>query len=160
MTHDYSKKVKTNLNSFRKQYLNKKNRSSKGFTSEGKIKKARKSISKRRKDLFPARKPSQQNIKMRTVDFGDSRNQEELASKNNSSYNFHVRDQIGLKKSSTVSSLFGTQNHPLNGSKQQMIRTNEDRREKIDFYSSVFDENKANTQEVFFSDSNNLLNKF
>jgi hypothetical protein len=176
LTHNYSKKIKNNLEKFRKQYLNKKSWSSKVFSTDPKSKKIKKSVSKRRKQFVPNNAAIQQNIKMKTINLADSRNFDDYSSKNNS-YIFNVKDNQSMKKSATVTSLFGTQ-HPIENPMQNdlfmvgngtMVNTNEDRRERIDFYNQVFgdqkqnifyDSSKKHKHEMMSSHSTNVISKF
>lgn len=176
LTHNYPKKIKNNLEKFRKQYLSKKSWSSKVFSTDPKSKKIKKSVSKRRKQFVPTNAPIQQNVKMKTINLADSRNFDDYSSKSNS-YIFNVKDSQSMKKSATVTSLFGTQ-HPIENPMQSdlfmagngnMANTNEDRRERIDFYHQVFGDQKHNMfydsskrpkHEMANSHSTNLITKF
>lgn len=106
--NDYCKS-QNNLNNFRKQYLNKRSWNSKGSGCDSKVKKSKKSLSKKKKPIQSVKKfglPGQ-NIKMKTINLGESRNFEDISAKSGNSYKFNIHDakKGEMKKSPTEGSL-------------------------------------------------------
>lgn len=102
--------VQSNLNNFRKQYLNKRAWDSKCSSNDTNSKKAKKSLSKKRKPVVAVKKTvlPGQNIKMKTINLGESRNHEEISAHSSGSYVFNISDANAshIKKSATMKSLF------------------------------------------------------
>ena len=123
MPNNYIKKTKKNIENFKKQYLSKNflpkvnqinlylvEKSKKTTGNDFKTYKAKKNLVKKKKLTIPSLQKvvSRQNVKMRTIDLGESRNKADISESSSSSFVFSIRDNnndYNLKKSSTVGDL-------------------------------------------------------
>jgi len=151
----------TNIKNFKKQYLNKKKCISKpsvcGFKHKTttKSKRYKRSLSKNRalKISSLQKVVSSQNIGMRTIDLGESRNFVDISEGSTGPYAFNINnhEHFELKKSSTLCNLLEAQKVPITRQKKPLWTNNipnrNDNVDSLNFYNWVFEDNHFNTQE-------------